>query len=142
MAFKLDMGRIDQRLKLIGISRAAASRAASPTGSADLIRDMDRGKSGQVRYETARALAEVLECDLAYLTGEQDAPRTRDSAAQAAAQAGPAAMISLSDDELELIALVRRKPGAMGQVLEITRTLTRDTEATVDERGRRRGGGH
>lgn len=137
MQYKIDPARIAQRLKAVGLSRAAASRLASPTGSADLIRDIERGKSGQIRGETAAGLTEVLECDLEYLTGEQDMPR-RPRAEDPRPQPTAAATVHLSDAELEIIALMRAHPGKAASILSVARTLAQTDEPSVDSRGRLR----
>ncbi|WP_270375562.1 hypothetical protein [Marinicauda sp. Alg238-R41] len=136
---QIRIDRIDQRLKATGLSASRASELASPAGSKDLIRDLRRTKSsGKMRVETALALAEVLECDLDYLTGAQDVPRQRPAGDPAPAPQA-VATFHLSDEELELIGLIRSAPHEARRIIEIARTLTRgEGEHGLDERGRRR----
>lgn len=54
-------------------------RAASllAGGGPDLVRDLISGKAKNPRADTLIALARVLACDVAYLTGEQDVPLSK-----------------------------------------------------------------
>jgi SOS-response transcriptional repressor LexA len=68
--------RVDERLKALGLSKAEASRRVSRmiSGGHDhtVLRRVLSGETKSPRIDTLRAIASVLECDLAYLTNEVD----------------------------------------------------------------------
>ncbi|WP_270375995.1 BRO family protein [Marinicauda sp. Alg238-R41] len=64
-AVRLD--RVRARLDALGLSASAVSRRVSRSGSADILRDIWRGKARRVSAETLFALAEALQCDPAWL---------------------------------------------------------------------------
>ena len=133
---KILIDRLRRRLDVVGLSAHQASKLASPTGSGDLIRDLERSKSKAVRLATLLALADVLECDSEYLTGEQaEARRHRDPAEAAAGMA--AASFSLTPQEVELIGLFRAAPDEQERLLTIARGLVQASTA-IDTRGRAR----
>lgn len=128
-AFTIDLDRLDACLKRVGLSRAGASRLVSPSGSPDIIRDIARKPDAKVSLHIAEGLAEVADCDLAYLRGMQDTPR------QPGGRSGPSqGTVSLSDKELELIGVMRNAPHHMDTVLQLARNLRNSDPA--DEQGR------
>lgn len=62
--------RIQKRLKVVGLSPRGASIKAGlgPDG----IRNILRGRTESPRGKTLTALADILQCDIEYLTGESD----------------------------------------------------------------------
>lgn len=72
-ALELMQKRIRERLAKTGLSANAAGRAAGLGLS--YVNDLLAGKSKNPVPHRLAMLAEVLECDLEYLTGEQDSPR-------------------------------------------------------------------
>jgi hypothetical protein len=127
--------RIEQRLRVVGLTAHEASKLASPSGSGDLIRDIIRSKTKIVRMSTLLALADVLECDPEYLTGEQDRPRSAVGAA-APAPATDRAAFSLTDAEIQLIGLMRMAPEESDRILSVVKTLVFEAQR-IDERGRK-----
>lgn len=126
--------RLDKRLAVLELSDRDASIRA--TGSPDLIRDIRRSKSRNMRTGNLSRLAEALECDPAYLTGEQDTPRDKPAEGEPA----PArASLTLSDWEMELLALTRSMPEERDHILAIVRAMYGVSQsAAADSRGRRR----
>lgn len=72
-ALELMQKRIRERLTKTGLSANAAGRQAGLGLS--YVNDLLAGKSKNPVPHRLAMLAEVLECDLEYLTGEQDSPR-------------------------------------------------------------------
>lgn len=131
---RVRLDRIKRRLDLTGLSAWEASRRAGL--SPDAIRDIERGKTKAPRISTIYAIAEILECDPAYLTGDQDKPRAAPADAAPAAQAG----FALDYDEVELIGLYRmaKDAGEAERILTIARSLvTAAASRPVDQRGRK-----
>lgn len=125
--------RIDKRLAAVDLSAHEASRRASNSASGDLIRDIRRSKTRAVRMATLISLAEVLECDPEYLTGQQDRPRKHHDVPEANA---PRASFALSDAEIQLIGLLRSAPEEQERILSVVRTLVVES-LRVDQRGRK-----
>lgn len=112
----IDVTRLDKRLEVMGLSAHQASIEAM--NNSDTIRNIHRSKSGNVRITTAKALARVLECDVEYLTGEQDSPRREGATAL---QRGA---IELSNEELMLLALFRNNPEDQERILQVIQAMT------------------
>lgn len=125
--------RLERRLEVTDQKAHAASLTA--TGKPDTIRDILRSKSGTVRSDTLAALADALECDPEYLTGEQDSPRERRDP-EPGSRIGT---FELSPKEIELVGLFRAAPQEQDRVIMIMRTLVNAVDAgkRVDERGRK-----
>lgn len=102
MFVRLDMDRVEARLGALKRSATWASRMASPSASPDLLRDHKRNPDRGMQIQTARRLAEVLECDLASLL-DGKAPQDETETASLAA-------IRLDDLELRTIAQMRADP--------------------------------
>lgn len=117
---EISLERIEKRLEALGLSAFAASKRA---GNPDLIRDLKRGKSNMLRIDNLDALAEVLDCDPAYLTRDQDTPRTAETASVGEAAPGTAA-ISLSFDEVALVGMFRAATDAeRAQMMAVMRAM-------------------
>ncbi|WP_421792801.1 hypothetical protein [Hyphobacterium sp.] len=126
--------RLDQQLGDLGLTDREASLRA--TGTPDLIRDLRRSKSQQMRTGNLTKLASALEVDAAWLTGEQN-ERRRITAANQPPQAQ--ASISLTDTEMELLSLYRAMPDQQDHVLAVIRALYGvNQQAAADDRGRRK----
>jgi transcriptional regulator with XRE-family HTH domain len=137
--YEISLERIEQRLEALGLSAFAASKRA---GSPDLIRDLKRGKSHMMRIDNLERLAEVLDCDTAYLTRDQDTPRTAQTEAIGQAEPGTAS-IALSFDEVALVGMFRAaSDGERAQMLAVLRAMLARPNTDggkipgVDSRGR------
>jgi transcriptional regulator with XRE-family HTH domain len=132
---EIDVARLERRLGVVGVTGQEASRRAGL--GPDAVRDILRGKTRAPRISTLSALADALECDAAYLTGEQDVPRRSDPGVQ------NSAAFSLDYEEVQLIGLFRaaREHGEHTRILAIARTLVQTAESAEqrDQRGRRIG---
>lgn len=78
--------RVAERLDALGLKPQSASIAAGL--NRDAVRNILRGASLTARYDTLAALARVLQCSVAYLTGDENAPPS------AGAKQGGSAQIS------------------------------------------------
>ncbi len=70
--------RVQARLDALGINPFEAARRANFERS--FVNDLLIGKKSSIRERKLKALAEVLECDAAFLRGQQGVPRAGDQA--------------------------------------------------------------
>lgn len=89
--------RIKERLDTLNIYAREASRRAG--FSLGYVGDILDGRSKSPEMSRLIRLADVLECDVAYLIGTQDTPRTKATATTAApaADAGPMIPLRVAD---------------------------------------------
>lgn len=76
MDLRIVVKRIEQRLEELGLDAATVSRAASPTGSPDLIRNwqrrVKRDAAPGATYRTVEPVARELGVSVEWLAGEED----------------------------------------------------------------------